>query len=267
MIRSAARADLPAIRDLLVRANPTPYDIGVVADEKVFGPGYRGEPQVAVFDRGGTIAGVSVVCGRAVRLLAVDPLHRRCGIGTALLPDAARVVFAEAANYFTPGVIESDEGTRAFFTHCGFVESRWTWNLETDRLPEVAPAEVRRATLAGADRVLRFIAREFGDIWRFEAGRAMTRNPATLLFAEQDGEVVGFAAHDVNNRGLGFFGPTGVAKAMRGRGIGRALLLASLADLRRLGYGRVTIPWTDAVDFYRKSCGAEVTARFVTYSR
>ena len=35
---------------------------------------------------------------------------------------------------------------------------------------------------------------------------------------------------------------------MRGRGIGCQLLLASLADLRRLGYERAVIPWTDALD-------------------
>jgi hypothetical protein len=45
------------------------------------------------------------------------------------------------------------------------------------------------------------------------------------------------------------------------------LLNASLADLRRLGYERAVIPWTDAIDFYRKACGAEVGARFVTLAR
>jgi hypothetical protein len=53
---------------------------------------------------------------------------------------------------------------------------------------------------------------------------------------------------------------------MRGRGLGCALLLASLGDLRRLGYARAVIPWTDALDFYRKCCGAEPEHRFITFA-
>jgi len=58
-----------------------------------------------------------------------------------------------------------------------------------------------------------------------------------------------------------------VAQELRGRGFGRRLLLASLADLRRRGYRQAVIPWTDAIDFYRKSCGAEVAERFITLRR
>ena len=267
MLRSATRADLPAIRDLLVRANETPYDIARVAEEKVFGVGFHGPPEVRVFDDGGSIAGVAVMCGRALRLIGVDPARRCRGVGRALLPPTAHVAFAEPANYFTPGVVESDEATRRFFIANGFVESRWTFNLDASDLPVEAPPGVVRASAGHRDRILEFIAREFGRIWRFEVSRAFDNDPVTLFVAEQQGKIAGFAAHDVNNRGLGFFGPTGVAKTLRGRGYGRLLLTASLADLRRLGYARAVIPWTDAVDFYRKSCGATVTARFVTMSR
>jgi hypothetical protein len=44
-----------------------------------------------------------------------------------------------------------------------------------------------------------------------------------------------------------------------------AALLASLADLHRLGYDRAVIPWTDAFDFYRKCSGAEPTHRFIAF--
>jgi predicted N-acetyltransferase YhbS len=56
-------------------------------------------------------------------------------------------------------------------------------------------------------------------------------------------------------------------KSMRGKGVGCKLLLASLADLRRLGYARAVIPWTDALDFYRKCCGAIPAHRFVAFSK
>lgn len=126
---------------------------------------------------------------------------------------------------------------------------------------------VVRASDTTREGVLAFIENEFGRIWRFEAARAFENDPPTMFYVEVDGEIAGFAAHDANNRGLGFFGPTGVARAHRGRGLGGRLLKASLADLGRLGYEQAIIAWTDAIDFYRKACGATVADRFVTLGR
>ena len=265
MIRTATLDDLPALRALFARANDAPYDLAAVAEEKCFGLGVAGEPVVRVF---GEMRGAAVTCGRFVRVLIVDREARRRGIGSALLADAegrgASVIGAEAGNYFLPGVVES---LAPFFRARGYVETAETWNLhvELSSLPVVESS--RRAGHADRERVLGFIEEHFGRIWRFEAGKAFEREEPTLFFTEEDGAVTGFAAHDVNNRGLGFFGPTGVAQSMRGRGLGCALLLASLADLRRLGYARAVIPWTDAFDFYRKCCGAEAAHRFVAFAK
>lgn len=259
MIRTVTPSTLPRLAALLADANDAPYDIRPVSAEKCFGRGVAGEPVVRVF---GDFQGVAVTCGHYLRLLAVAREHRGRGIGTALLEDSgARVIAAEGGNYFTPGVARSDEGSIRFFTSRGYEETASTQNLVARELPAEIPAGVRQ-TAADDERVLSFIEREFGRIWRFEASRA-----PILFYAEVEGVVAGFAAHDANNRGLGWFGPTGVAKELRGRGIGRRLLLASLADLRRRGYRQAVIPWTDAIDFYRKSCGAEVAERFVTLAR
>jgi mycothiol synthase len=264
VIRTATRADLPRIIELFARSNDAPYDLGVVAEEKCFGVGINGDPVVRVF---GDFAGVSVTCGKSLRILAVDRDQRHHGVGTALLRDAesrsARVVAAEAGNYFTPGVVTTDTATIEFFTKRGFRETANTYNLIANELPAEIPPNVIRATEQTRDRLLSFIEKEFGRIWRFEASNAGDN----LLYVEVEGKIAGFAAHDANNRGLGFFGPTGVAPTHRGRGLGGALLRASLADLRRLGYERAIIPWTDALDFYRKACGATVAARFVTLTR
>jgi len=238
-----------------------------VTEEKCFGAGVSGDAEVRVY---GDFAGVSVTCGKSLRILAVDREQRHRGIGGALLGDAeargARIVEAEAGNYFTPGVVASDTATIGFFKHRGYKEIARTQNLVAGANGEWG-AGVVRATDATRDSVLSFIEKEFGRIWRFEASRAFENDPATLVYVEADGEIAGFAAHDANNRGLGFFGPTGVARAHRGRGLGAKLLHASLADLHRLGYERVIIPWTDAIDFYRKACGATVSDRFVTLAR
>jgi N-acetylglutamate synthase-like GNAT family acetyltransferase len=264
MIRTAALQDLDALRDLFARSNDSPYDLPAVAEEKCFGDGIAGAPVTRVFEREGKIIGAAVSCGKWLRILAVDRDARRQGIGTALLGEES-VIFAEPGNYLTPGVLMTDVATRAFFAARGFVETQVTHNLEVD-LTDV-DSQATRPTHADAARVLAFVEREFGRIWRFEAAKAFEREVPPVFIAEENGQITGFAVHDVNNRGLGFFGPTGVLKSMRGRGVGCRLLLASLADLRRLGYARAVIPWTDALEFYRKCCGAQPAHRFVAFTK
>jgi hypothetical protein len=48
---------------------------------------------------------------------------------------------------------------------------------------------VVRATHATRERVLDFIEREFGRIWRFEAARALENDPPTMFHIEVAGEV------------------------------------------------------------------------------
>jgi GNAT superfamily N-acetyltransferase len=264
VIRTATPADLPTLRALFARANDAPYDLAAVAEEKCFGHGVSGAPTTRVFERDGAILGAAVTCGRWLRVLVVDRDARREGIGTALLTNET-AVFAEAGNYFTPGVLASDAATRAFFAERGFAEGPITWNLDVD-LNNI-DGDATRPTHADAERVLAFVEREFGRIWRFEAAKAFERDVPPAFIAEENGEITGFAVHDVNNRGLGWFGPTGVARSMRGKGVGCKLLRASLADLRRLGYARAIIPWTDALEFYRKCCGAKPAQQFIAFSK
>ena len=251
VIRDASKQDLVRIHELLVRANDAPYDIGKVAEEKCFGAGFEGPPRVRVF---GDFEGVAVTCGVHLRILAVNRERRGRGIGTALVRDSkALIVAGEPGNYFTPGV---PEDVARFFRKCGYVETARTQTLMCESGGQaVLPAGDR-------ERVLHFIEKNFGRMWRFEAAKGKT-----IFHVEVDGEIAGFSTHNANNHGLGWFGPTGVAKAYRGGGLGHLLLRASLADLNRLGYHRVVIPWTDAITYYEKGCGAKIDHRFVILRR
>lgn len=263
VIRSAARPELSHLRRFLAEANEAPYDIAAVAEEKCFGRGLAGEPVVRVFEESGAIRGVAVRCGKYLRLLAVDRAHRRRGIGTALLRDAGpSVIAAEAGNYFTPGVYEGDSGSVAFLRSHGYREKARVWNLVADcgsELPQSESGEkpLRLRSGQAPHSVLEMIEREFGAAWRFEAERGSV---VSL-------EGVGFAAYEANNRGLGTFGPTGVIKAMRGRGHGRHLVYAALAGLRGLGYTEAIIPWTEATDYYARVCGARPAHAFLHFRR
>ena len=266
MIRAASPEDLPAIRALCAAASDAPYDLAVVAEEKCFAPGIAGEPVARLFEHNDKIKGMAVTCGKWLRLLAVDRNARRQGIGTALLRDAeqrgATVIAVEPGNYFTPGVVATDQATVGFLTSRGYSPGSETHNLHValDNLTTRPPDNIKRASHNETAPLLSFIQREFGPIWRFEASRG------NLLYLEHEGEIAGFAAWDANNKGLGWFGPTGVAKTLRGRGHGRQLLLATL-DAMSARYDRAIIPWTDALDFYRKSCGAIPAHRFIAFTR
>ncbi|HKS22457.1 MAG TPA: GNAT family N-acetyltransferase [Thermoanaerobaculia bacterium] len=247
---------LPHLRELFAHANDTPYDLVAVTGEKCFEDGVAGPPVVTVY---GDFLGCSVTCGQYLRLLAVHRDHRGRGIGTELVREAyargARVVGAEAGNYFTPGAPLALFG---FFDRFGHKTAE-TQNLICKTPLPASGERVAEGRVRGA--ILDFIKKEFGKIWHFEAQKAQT-----LHYIEEAGEIAGFAAHSANNRPLGFFGPTGVAKHLRGRGYGARLLLASLADMRVHGFETAIIPWTDALEFYRKTCGATVHGRFATFT-
>ena len=66
--------------------------------------------------------------------------------------------------------------------------------------------------------------------------------------------MIGFAACECTRKA--FFGPTGVAEDERGRGVGKALLVASLWGLRKLGYVYGIIGRAGPVEFYREAVGA-----------
>ncbi|HSP36108.1 MAG TPA: GNAT family N-acetyltransferase [Thermoanaerobaculia bacterium] len=235
---------------MLRRANDAPYDLSVVAEEKCFGAGLNGAPRVRVWQEDARLAGIAVTCGRYLRILAVDRDFRGRGIGTALLEDAgARVIGAEPGNYFLPGVLEP-----AFFLKRGYREAQRVWNLEC----AVSGGQAPRLSGQAGPPVLHFIETYFSKAWRFEAEHARI-----LHYIDN----VGFAVAEANNRGLGTFGPTGVAVEHRGRGYGHELLHRALASLAALGYTRAIIPWTDALEYYRKGCGAEPAHEFAILER
>ncbi len=129
-------------------------------------------------------------------------------------------------------------------------------------LPPLAPVQeacardgvtVRRALAPEKPAVLAFVRDHFpGSLSEVEAAFADT--PVRCFVATRGPAMLGFACHDVTCRN--FFGPEGVAAAERGRGIGRALLLATLDAQRAAGYAYAIIGGVGPVAFYRKTVGA-----------
>ncbi len=104
--------------------------------------------------------------------------------------------------------------------------------------------------------LLAFVGSHFGPKWVSECTTALAARPARVLIATEGQRLLGFACYDVTARG--FFGPTGVAPDHRGRGLGKALLLAALHQLRVEGFAYAIIGNAGPVDFYQRTCGAIV---------
>jgi GNAT superfamily N-acetyltransferase len=113
---------------------------------------------------------------------------------------------------------------------------------------------LRRALVPELRSICDWIEPRFGAGWAAEATAALMRQPATCFIAHQGPALLGFACHDATMKG--FFGPTGVDEAARGKGIGHALLITTLLDMHAQGYAYAVIGGAGPVDFYQKSVGA-----------
>src|ERR1051325_2717337 len=126
------------------------------------------------------------------------------------------------------------------------------------KLPPLETADfgfiLRRAQPFEMSRVRRFVSEHFSPKWADEISVGFARQPISVFIATINRELAGFAAYECTRRS--FFGPTGVLDSARGRGIGRALLLASLWALREMGYVYAIIGAAGPVRFYQKTVGA-----------
>src|SRR5829696_5312516 len=115
---------------------------------------------------------------------------------------------------------------------------------------------VRRAQPWELTQVREFVTENFKRAWADEISGGLVRQPVTVFVALRDGRLVGFAAYECTRRN--FFGPTGVVESERGRGVGRALLLAALGGLRELGYAYAVIGGVGPAAFYERAAGARL---------
>ena len=263
-----------------------------VAQEKLFGAGPAGAPQPLGAWDGGELVGVAAIAANRIRVLAVRPAARRRGVGGALLDAccaAARAAGAttlrtldQPGNYLAPGIDERNAEAIGWLERRGWrrhgevrsnvlIEVRGNPRVSSVRAGELAAMasshgyQIRRAR-GDEHALLEAVAAEFGGAWPFELQRAIDHVPVGVHVAVKEGAYCGFAAHDGNNRGLGWFGPTGTWPAHRGRGLGEALLVACLVDVAR-HHARCEVAWIGPRAFYDKVAGVAADRRFVVLTR
>jgi len=285
-LHELAEADLPALAELCRRGLDDPTDERLLRRLFLGEPGFTPAYHLAAADAGG-LAGAIMGGWRegadgaigGVRLLVVAPERRREGLGGRLLGELERRMAAGglrevhvggvAPNYLWPGLdLRRHTPAYCFFQRHGYARAGEAVNMDVelarrDWAAEIAALrlpdgwEVRRATSADRERALAWVAANWSESWRFEAELAFDAPAPTLALAVRGDAVGGFACWDVS--GLwGTFGPTGTAEELRGRGLGRALLLAALAAMRAEGYARAEIGWTGPIAFYARAAGARI---------
>ena len=119
-----------------------------------------------------------------------------------------------------------------------------------------AGVSLRRGLVPEKHKVIAWVRDNFSEGWASETEVAFARQPVSCFIAIKDGKLAGFACHDVTCRN--FFGPTGVLPKARKSGIGTALLLACLEDMKNQGYGYAIIGGVGPADYYAKAVGAVV---------
>ncbi|MGJ8723686.1 MAG: GNAT family N-acetyltransferase [Roseibacillus sp.] len=159
---------------------------------------------------------------------------------------------------------ESTGGNR----HCeksleGYVHSMIDMLVRLYDLPEMEPTYqrvagegiiLRRPSVYEKHLVAKWVGEHFSPKWVSEVEVAMSHQPVSCFIATKDKEILGFACYDTTCKG--YFGPTGVGEAARGKGVGKALLFKALEGLRDLGYAYGFIGGVGPREFYEKACGA-----------
>ncbi len=113
---------------------------------------------------------------------------------------------------------------------------------------------IKRAIAPEKIPVCLWVRENFSQAWAGECENAFSKTPSTCFIAVKDGKILGFACYDTTAKG--FFGPIGVSSSERKSGIGKALLLAALDQMKADGYGYAIIGWAGPQDFFIKNCKA-----------
>jgi GNAT superfamily N-acetyltransferase len=96
----------------------------------------------------------------------------------------------------------------------------------------------------------------FGIYWANEVEASFSHLPVHSWIAQKGNDILGFACYEATARN--FFGPTGTLESMRGKGIGKVLLVKSLQSLKEMGYAYAIIGGVGPADFYKNTVGASI---------
>ena len=222
-----------------------------------------------------------------IKLFFTVKAFRRRGVATALLHEIENGLKSAGVqrlqimdcnpNYFQPGIDPFYTEAVCFAERNGYKKFADTANLLADLSQDLDTdsqegtllqegIEIRRAVEKDRDEVLNFIG-QFWPPWVQEVETAFGNDPISLHLAFLHGQPRAFSAYDVNNKGMGWFGPMGTDPVFRGKGVGGILLKRCLRDIRDQGHKYSIIPWVGPIPFYMHYVDAHVHRVFWRYKK
>ncbi|MGH2536203.1 MAG: GNAT family N-acetyltransferase [Candidatus Promineifilaceae bacterium] len=189
----------------------------------------------------------------------VAPAEQRRGLGSRLLGQILADLRGGPISLLTHAVASLEGASAAFLLAHGFTVEHEERSLVRDQLDRLPPAELpagyalRSLGRAAAAALFRQLyAQSFGGLAWHQAYlsdaevAAELSDPADLLFLYHGPAPAGFAWLRWAETAEAQIEPIGLIPAYQGRGLGRALLLAALAELRAQGAERVRLgAWSD----------------------
>ncbi|MCJ7605675.1 MAG: GNAT family N-acetyltransferase [Dehalococcoidales bacterium] len=223
--------------------------------EKKVRPGYHPERDIFLAEAGGEVIGfLDVLAETGIDRLIVDawiaPDYRKMGIGEKLLDIARHRARDNGITRLHVNVREDNEVSRAVLSGLGFTCVRSFRELEIDirgvdsQVLQGAMCECRYLQ-EGEEAVLADIQnRSFSEHWGYNPDTAGSiefrlslshRSHRDIILRCEDDSVTGYCWTDVTGDGRGRIFMIGSDPKHRGRGIGRKLLMAGMANLRNNG--------------------------------
>ncbi len=217
-----------------------------------------------------------------VKLVVVDPDHRRAGLGRAVLSALEAWCRAEGATevhlagtapvYLWPGIdVAAMTPALCLAEALGYEPRTCEFNMvlpSTVRVPTPPGVALRRILDDADDDAMRALVTRHWPWWLDEYDRALESGTAIGAFVDPPPgagpEPLGFVCHSVSH--LGLLGPMGTDPDRQGGGVGGALVAEVAKDMMAAGVSEVEVCWVGPVAFYAK-LGATVHRVFRTYRK
>ena len=210
-----------------------------------------------------------------LKMFVVDSTRRFQGIGTMMMIELLNrakkhekacwrmkvSVLDSNPRFWLPGLDPRHTEAYFFLKKMGFKRykippTRVNLVIRKEDLPIDEPAKKKdgyifsRASYEEKEETVAFVKKHFRlGTWAEEALMSFENDPPTTFIArDMNNEIVGFATHSAQFQGG--FGPTGVAKKSRGKGLGGLLLKWCLWDIKQMGLKKCIIMWVEERNFY-----------------